>query len=1038
MMDKQNRTRAFMRGALQAVACFALTLITSSAFAQNVNVSGNVVFEADNQAVIGASVVIDGTQVGVTTDLDGNFAINSVAPGSKIVVSYIGYNDAVATVTASKTVYDFKLKEDAEVLEEVVVVGYGTMRKKEVTGAVARVDAEALTKLSTPDVSSALQGQVAGVNVQASSGQPGAAANVQIRGISSVSGSNTPLYVVDGVPFDGDPGLSPQEIESIDVLKDAASAAIYGTRGAGGVILITTKAGQEGEAKISFDLNSGVQMITSGLSLVNSSEYVYLQTLPYQSSYQAPNRVWTTLWNSSNMFVNNSDLMSIVERDNQPITNASLTVSGGSKNLTYSVVGSYFDQEGVLINSGYEKFNIRANSSFKKNKWTLNANVSAIFDTQDTPAYGLYYQVYQNKPIIQQIDPNASITSSGSSEDSESITMGNVLAKFKETNVNKGKGFNANFSVNYDIMEGLAFNTRVATGFKTNLLQRINPLFQIYDSEGELIVNTNTRSGIREEYRENRNFSWESMLNYAYKNGNHDLKATAVFGIEQYNYESFYVQRFDLISNEIPSLGSATSDAVVGVGTGQWGQDRTTSLVGMLGRVQYNYASRYMLSASLRRDGSSRFAKANRWGYFPSASAGWNVSEEEFWSPIRKAIDSFKLRASYGTTGNQNFADYAYAATMTPEYDYAFGTTDGSKLQLGSTQNSYANAEVKWETTEQINFGVDMSILNSRLSFAADVYQSNKRDMLFPLKVPPVAGTGTMGAVTLNVGDMENRGVEFAARWRDWKKGFNYWANLTVSRNENTITKMSGTNKQLAIGTIQAPDSDADDITYLCEGLEAGAYMMMPTDGIVNTDSELAEYQQLRSDAQMGDLMYVDTNGDNQINDLDRVYCGSGAPEVEMGFNAGCSWKGIDLSMNWYASIGNEVVNGAKIVSYQQGVNRDLLYSWSYDNPTSSIATYNGNKKHYNYRAYADIWVEDGSFLRMRNVTIGYSLPKETISRLKLNKVRFYLAADNLFTFTKYDGYDPEVGNDGLATRGLDSGNYPISAQVRAGIQLDF
>ncbi len=1037
-MDKQKRLCVTNRRSLWVSLCVALTLITNIAFAQNINIKGKVTFAVDNEAVLGATVMIDGTQNGTTTNIDGEYTIANVAVGSTILVSYIGYKDVLEGVVATKTEYNITIAEDASALEEVVVVGYGTMRKKEVTGAVVRVDAESITKLSTSDVGSALQGQIAGVNVQASSGQPGAQANVQIRGISSVSGTNTPLYVVDGVPFESDPGLSPQEIQSIDVLKDAASAAIYGTRGAGGVILITTKGGKEGDAKVSIDLYHGLQKITSGLSLVNSTEYIYLQSIKDESSYLSANRTWTTLWNSSNMFVNNSDLISVVEQDNQPITSASITISGGSKNLTYSVVGSYFNQEGVVINSGYEKFNVRANSTFKKDKWTLSANVNAVFDTQESPAYDLYYQIYQNKPIIQQVDPDASITTSGSSESSESITMGNVLAKFKETNVNDGKGLNINFSANYDIMEGLAFNTRFASGYKDQLVTKINPLFEIYDSDGELVVNTNTRSGIREEYRENGSFSWESMLNYAYQSGKHDLKATAVFSMEQYTYESFYVQRYDLISNDILSLGAATSDAVVGVGTGQWGQDRTTSLVGMLGRVQYNYDGRYLFSASLRRDGSSRFAKENRWGYFPSASAGWNVSEEEFWKPLLETIDSFKIRASYGTTGNQNFTDYTYAATVSSDYDYAFGGTSGDVLSLGSIQTSYANAQVKWETTEQINLGVDFSVLNSRLTLTADVYQSSKNDMLFPLKVPPVAGTGTDGTVTLNVGDMENKGVEFAARWRDWKKGFNYWVNTTVSRNVNTVTKMSGSNKQLAIGTISTPDNDADDITYICEGMEAGAFMMMPTDGIVNTDSKLQEYQKLRPDAQMGDLMYVDTNGDGELNDSDRVYCGSGAPEVEIGLNAGVTWKGIDFSMNWYASLGNEIVNGSKIVSYQQGVNRDLLYSWSLDNTTSTIATYNGDKSHYNYRAYADIWVEDGSFLRLRNVTVGYTLPKDWMSKARINKLRFYVAADNLLTFTKYDGYDPEVGNDGLAKRGLDSGNYPISSQIRGGIQIEF
>ncbi len=1036
-MEKQKLLRVSQWQRCFAMICMALLLMASSAIAQTLNVKGSVVYASDNTPVIGATVMIKGTQKGTITDANGAFSINGVKVNDIIAVNYIGFLEVDMTVKAGQTTYTAKLSEDKQVIEEVVVVGYGTMRKKEVTGAVARVDSENIVKMSTSDVGAALQGQIAGVNVQASSGQPGAAANIQIRGISSVNGSNSPLYVVDGVPFDGDPGLSPHEIQSIDVLKDAASSAIYGTRGAGGVILVTTKSGQEGAMKVNVDLNYGVQQITSGLSLVNSAEYLYLNTVRLEGTYEAPNRVWSSLWSSAHLFTNNSDLLSIVERNNQPVMNAAITMTGGSKGLTYSLVGNYYNKEGVLLNSGYERFNIRANSTLKKKRWTINANLSAVFDSQESPAWGVYNEVYTSKPTSKQVDPNVSLAT-GTGDTNELTSMGNILAKFKESNDNSGKGFNVNFSVNYDILDNLAFNTRFGAGYKIQHLTKINPFFEVYDAEGELVINPQTRSGIREDYNNSGNFSWESMLNYNLKKGKHDFKATAVFSIEKYTYESYYAQKYDLISNELPSLGAATGEATVGVGTGQWGQDRTSTLFGMLGRIQYSYDSRYMLSASVRRDGSSRFTAANRWGYFPSVSAGWNVSEEEFWKPLSSAINSFKVRASYGTTGNQNFADYAYSATISTDLDYAFGGSDKDNLELGSSQKYYSNAEVKWETTEQTNLGLDFSFVNSKLTFSADVYQSNKRDMLFPLKIPPVAGTGTNGSVILNVGDMENKGIEFALGWRDSKKDFSYWANATYSRNINEITKMSGTNKKIAIGTISTPNNAADDITFLAEGYEAGAFLMMPTDGIINTDAALEEYQKIRPDAQMGDLRYIDTNEDGMINDSDRVYCGSGAPEAEVGFNFGGSYKGFDVSMSWYSSIGNEVVNGSKVISYQNGVNRDLLYAWSSNNPTSSIPAYRGVVGHYNSRVYADKWVEDGTYLRLRNISVGYSLPKSVIQKIGLTKLRVYVAGDNLLTFTKYDGYDPEVGNNGLSTRGLDNGNYPISSQIRGGIQLNF
>lgn len=1005
--------------------------------AQGTAVKGRVVYDADKQPIIAATIMVVGTQTGAVTDMNGDFTIPNLKDGDILKASYVGLSDYELTVDKSRTTYIFSLKEDTQIIDEVVVVGYGTMRKKEVTGAVARVDAQDLTRISTSDVGNALQGQIAGVNVQASSGQPGSTSNIQIRGISSVNGSNSPLYVVDGVPFESDPGLSPNEIESIDVLKDAASSAIYGTRGAGGVILISTKSGKEGQAKISADVSYGVQKITSGLSLINSAEYMYLQSVVNADSYLAPNYSYSTLWNSATQFSNDSNLLSVVEQDMQPIINASITASGGNKGLTYSLVASYFNQDGVIINSGYERINLRANSTLKRNKWTVTANLSSSLSTQDSPAWGLYNNVYQNKPTSQMIDPDVSIAG-GSGDSSELTSVGNTLASFKQTTENQGRGFNFNGSIAYEIMPGLSLSNRVGTGFTINKVVTINPLFEVYDSDGELVENSNTRSKIKEEYRESVNFSNETMLNYSFSKNKHDIKATGVFSIENYTYESFYTQVYDLVDNDLASVGSATGETLSGVGTGQWGQDRTSVLVGMLGRVQYNYDSRYMLSASIRRDASSRFAKENRWGNFPSVSAGWNISEESFFKPLTKVANGLKLRASYGTTGNQNFIDYAYESSIYSDYNYAFAGSDGDALSLGSTQTAYSNVDVKWETTEQINLGVDVAFLKSKLTLTADVYRSSKKDMLFPLKVPPVAGTGTSGSVILNMGNMENNGVEVALHWRDSKKGFNYWANGTFSTNENIITEMSGSNKRVAIGTISTPNNNADDVIFLAEGYEAASFFMMPTDGIINTDAELEAYQKYRSDAEMGDLKYVDQNGDGEINDDDRVYCGSGTPEFELGFNAGASWKGIDFSMGWYASLGNEIINGSKVVSYQNGVNRDLLYCWSPDNPTSSIPKYTGVVSHYNTRAYADTWVEDGSYLRLRNVSLGYTLPKNTVSKIGISKLRVYVAADNLLTLTKYDGYDPEVGNDGLSQKGLDNGNYPVSAQMRVGVQLEF
>lgn len=1023
------------------LSVFFLLLLSNSMSAQKTAVRGKVILDADKSEAIGASVQLEGQTIGTVTDLEGHFVLQSPTPKGVLVVSYIGYKTVKMPFNPSKKFYNISLREDTETLEEVVVVGYGTMRKKEVTGAVARVVADDLSKVSTSDLGTAMQGLVAGVNVQASSGEPGAKSNIQIRGLSSISGSNSPLYVVDGIPYESDPGLSSSEIESIDVLKDAASAAIYGTRGAAGVILITTKQGKEGEMKVSVNGYYGVQKITSTIDLMNTAELTYVNILKNRRSETGQNdtddNAWTSLQQYSNNFFNDSNLYDVIINNYAPIQNYSVSLSGGRKELTYSLVANYFDQEGVIINSDYKKYNVRANSTFKRGRWTVNSTLGFMLGDQIAPGYGLLTQSYTQKPTQSQIDPDASITSAGGA-DSELTNMSNTMARIKEYTTKKTDNFNGNFYIGYNILKDLTISTRLGINY-TNLKEvKVNPLFELYDSEGNLRPST-VRSGMRNAHGRTTSLTWENMLNWSKKIKKHDFKLTAVFSTEQYKYNYFYASIQDLTTNDIPSLNAGSADMLVGTGSGQWGQDRTTSLVGILGRVQYNYAGKYMFSASLRRDGSSRFSKANRWGMFPSVSAGWNVSEEGFWKKYRKVVNSFKLRASLGTTGNQNFTDYSYAAGIDKNYDYAFGTTGKETLGLGSAQTNYSNPNVVWETTQQVNAGIDLGLFQNKFTLSLDVYESNKKDMLFPMVIPPINGAGSSATVVLNAGNMRNRGIELALGHRNRIGKVNYNVNMTFSKNENKITEMGGENEMYYFSDGRpVTGNNTDLVTAIKVGYEAGAFFVMPTEGLINTEQKLAEYQKLKSNARMGDLMYVDRNGDGKISDDDRIYGGSGMPDCELGINMGASYNGFDFSMSWYASIGNDIIDGSKIYAYQNNTHKDLIYQWSYTNPTSSIPTAWGSATHDNYRCYADIWVEDGSFLRLKNLILGYSLPKKIVTKIGLNKCRFYLAADNLLTLTKYRGYDPEVGSNGLSKRGLDLGTYPISVQMRGGFQIEF
>ncbi|WP_297086563.1 TonB-dependent receptor [uncultured Draconibacterium sp.] len=1028
----------------RTVNCFCkkllLTVLTVLSFwaiaqAQNVTVTGTVTGD-DGEPIPGANIVLKGTTIGTISGASGDYSIEAPANGT-LTYSFIGY-EAQEIAINGKSKIDVEMQLSSIGIEEVVAIGYGTVRKKEVTGAVAQVSSDVLQQSATSDLGTALQGQIAGVSVQASSGSPGASSNIQIRGLSSVTGTNAPLFVVDGIPYDGDPKLSNSEIETIDVLKDAASAAIYGTRGSGGVILITTKQGKAGTMKVGVDSYYGIQDITSGTPILNFEETFFARFI-WANNINGTHydNTWSALESNRYQFTNSTDLEEVLVVDNAAIQNHSINISGGKAGLTYNVVANYFSQDGSIINSGYERFNVRANTNYVKDKWTFKTSLGFYVEEKESEPWQLLLEAYKYKPYQTAVDPDAEIIQDGGNAGSnEAVGMSNLMAKLKQTDVRDGDQFNGSLQAEYQLHKNVKVTSRVGASYNNNTRVRINPLFKAYDNEGDLIP-MQVRSGVYNYSDRSHKFTWENTINFDKKFGAHRVRALGVFSTESYSFTSFFAQKFDLLSNDITVLNGATLDPNAGSGTG-WGQDKTNSLVGILGRLQYDYKGRYLLSVSARRDGSSRFSEKYRWGTFPSVSAGWNVSDEAWWSGLRNTVNGFKIRASYGTTGNQNFLDYSNASGITLEKDYVFGPEEADRLVLGATQTAFSNKNVKWETTIQRNIGFDMAFFNNKLTFTGDFYNTDKEDMLFPLLVPPSTGAGQNATVILNVGNMNNKGYEFAANYRHNGK-VSWYAGLTYSKNVNEITKMSGSNKiaYMQSGTVVDGVPNSDRVTVITEGYEAGAFFVMETDGLIRSEADLLKYQELVPTAKLGDLRYVDQNKDGLLTDDDRIYAGSGAPEFEMGLNLGADYKGVDLSMQWYGSFGNEIINGTEIYTYMHGTHKDMLYQWTTQNVNSDIPA-NRGRDHWNYRGYTDYWIEDGSFIRLRNVTLGYTLPKNLVKKAGLDKLRIYVAAQNPITITDYKGFDPEVGNDGLSSRGIDKGNYPISRQWRAGVQFDF
>lgn len=1021
----------------QLLVAIGILFLSVGALAQNNTVTGVVKSSEDGLPVPGVSVVVKGTTNGTITDLNGKFSIKAKL-GQVLHFSFIGMADQ--EIKIDKGLINVSMIPDVIGLDEVVAIGYGTVKKKELTGAVAQVKSEALTRTVTSDLGNALQGLVAGVNVTANSGQPGEASNILIRGVSSIDGSNTPLYVVDGVPMEGDPRLSTNEIETIDILKDAASCAIYGTRGAAGVILITTKQGKEGKMRVALNGSYGLQDIRSGTPLMNSTEQVYADIMEMNSRYGTmDDESRLAMLRSPYFFQNNTQLSEAVFNDLAPVQDYNLNLSGGAKDISYNVTVGYFNQKGVVINSDFERLNTRINTTYKHNKISINANVGVTFEDIARSPGGIITQSIKYHPTNQELDfaSNGPIYATG---DHEAQNVNWVLSSFKNTNTtSRTIGF-ANFNVNYELLKGLNVNGRMAVRGANDYSHQFSPFQEVYDAEGDL-----TSDPIRDSFVENTathsrstNFNWG--LTYRKRIKQHSLTLYGGQSIEQYKYESFRARKDGVTNNNINILDGAVANPLAT----SLGNDYNNKLIGFIGRVQYNYKSKYLLSASLRHDGSSKFAEANRWGTFPSASVAWNMHDEAFFSGLKSIINNVKLRASYGEVGNQNFSPYSFSAGIINGSDYSFGGDQA----FGSAQTSYANANVKWEASIQSNVGVDLAFLNNKITLVAEYYETTKRDMLMPIQVP--ASNGSLPStnmfvpgsslVFLNVGNMTNKGIELAMGYKARTGRVKWEFNGTFATNENKVTEVKGLEGFTFLNDngLIAGRTRQSQVTILAEGYEIGSFFLFPTNGVIDTPEKLVAYNEIDGTAQMGDLMYVDSDGDGDITNKDRVYSGSGLPEFEIGFNTNVTYKNLDFSLQLYAALGHEIMNGAKATAYAWNRHRDMVSQWSPKNTGSTIPSYRGEPNHHtNFYGNTDLWVEDGSYLRIRNITLGYTLPELWTKKARISRCRFYLTAQNPLTFTNYEGYDPEVGGN-VTNRGLDKGNYPVTSLYSFGVNLNF
>ena len=1041
--------------AMAMLLCFPASGVNAAPASQeNLTVSGVVTSAADQLPLIGVSVQVKGTSNGSITDLDGNYSV-SVASGQTLVFSYIGFKTQEIQITNQKTL-NVVMEEDSETLDEVVVVGYGVQKKKLVTGATVQVKGETLAKMNTNSPLQAMQGQTPGVNISSTSGQPGESMKVSIRGLGTV-GNASPLYLIDGVGGDIST-LNPADIESIDVLKDAASAAIYGAQAANGVVLITTKSGKAGKAQISFDAYYGWQTQARKADMLNAQEYMMIMDeqavnsgnapydwSSYESIYDANGNVYDTDWVNS-MFQNNAQTQSYT-----------LGITGGSETSTYAMSLGYMSQEGIVGGkdvSNYERYNFRINSEHKLFKDSdllkVGEQVSFVYKMNNGISVGNQYNntlrgAFGTSPLAPIYSDNNiydspyNDTTNSDWYNADGNPYGSMMTN--SNNENKDVTFSGNVYAELQPIKNLKFRTVFGAVYTTNEYRSFSPLYQF-----SIYSFNNTRTSAAQNMSHGLTMTWTNTATYDWTVGEHAFNA--LLGMEMSRYSGTYLRGttgmlrdgFDDWDHAYLDNGTATS-ADNGLGAAGHPNDETRT-VSYFARFGWNWKETYMINATVRTDGSSRFARGNRYGVFPSVSAGWTISNEAFMEDTHDWLDFLKLRVSWGQVGNQNIDNYQYTAPITSSNThYIFGNQVGADAQSGfwgAYPSRLANEDVTWETSEQTNIGIDARFLRSRLSLTADFYIKTTKDWLVEAPILATAGTG---APYINGGDVKNTGIELALTWNDQiGSDFQYNVGVNGAYNKNKVGNIP-TEDGIIHGDVNMLYDNTPEFYRASNGHPIGYFWGFETAGIFQNQQQIDDWLAagngvLQSDPQPGDVIYVDQDHNGTIDDNDKVDLGNGTPDFTYGFNLGFSYKNFDFALNAYGAAGSQIVQ-----SYRNHANSKANYTsailgrWTGEGTSNRIPRVTDTNINWQF---SDLYIQDGDYLRISNITVGYDFAK-LINLKAISQARLYFQVQNAFTFTKYDGMDPEIGygtSDWVS--GVDLGYYPRPRTFLVGVNLKF
>lgn len=970
--------------------------------AQQTTVSGTVI-DPNGETIPGVNILEKGTTNGTVSDLDGAFTLETTSPDAVLVFSFVGFETQEIPLDGQTTL-EVTLGEGAQSLDEIVVVGYGIQRKSDVTGSISAIKSEEISRLPTPNVTQALQGRVSGVQVTSASGAPGSGTTIRIRGVGTLNNSN-PLFVVDGMLLDDIDFINPNDVESIEVLKDASATAIYGSRGANGVIILTTKQGAfEEEMSINIDAYTGIQNVASRIDLVNAREFAQLANELEQNVGNPP--VYHV-----NDYGEGTDWQDVIFRS-APVSSINIGAQGGSTSTNYNLSVNYFTQAGVVRESEFERLTVRLNNQYRaSDAVNFGHNISFIYyNRQDEP--GVVGNAYRAYPIFDPRNPEGTYTNTG--------PVANPAAQFEYNSNNNHNSYRAvgNLFGEVEFLQNFTFRSNLGFDYAFNDNKTFVPVYYVSPTQ------QNVNNSINVGNNRSQNWLWENTVNYEKDWDMHRLNLLAGYTSQNFYYEELSGGRLNL-PGEDPALWYLNAGEQTSQTNANFARD--WSMTSILFRVNYTFNEKYLLTATYRRDGSSRFGRERRYGDFPSVALGWRLIEEGFMQG-QHTFSNLKIRGSWGIIGNDKIGEYEGRPVITGNTNAVFGPNES--LIYGATLTALANPLIQWEETVTSNVGFEFGLFEERFTGELDYYYRRTNDILVAVPIPDYVGAANDPIV--NAASVENKGFDLSLNWRDQIGNFAYNVGIVGSTVNNEVIDL-GRGEEAIYGGAVGISNLFGSRTIVGESI--GHYYGYKTIGVFQNQSQI-ENRPIRGPEVPGDLIFEDADRNGIVDSNDRVILGSPIPDYIFGFNVGINYKGLDMRADFNGTYGNEIYNAKRQVRFNTyNFESVFLDRWTGEG-TSNTEPRVTNGGH-NYEV-SDRFIEDGSYLRLRNIQLGYTFRNLSINSFEVNNLRVYLSGTNVFTLTDYSGYTPEIGGGDLLGTGYDSSVYPIPRTFNVGLTANF